>query len=101
LIAVLEAFDDEEMTADCRAALLECRDQDAHRAVLQWEQNNPHEPETGSYLQVGDNKVGPFFSMAEISLRTRQQFVRYEMEQLHERVMLVRERIPPESASPE
>jgi hypothetical protein len=96
LLAALECSDDQERTADARAALLESREEEAHRAAVAWEQRNPHEPEAGSYLEVEGRTVGPFYSMGEISLRNRAQWVRYEMERLHDRVMKVRDRIPPE-----
>lgn len=96
LVANLETFDDQEMTADCRAALLECRDEEAHRAVRAWEERNPHEPEAPTFLQIGDREYGPCISMGEMMLRDRAQRVRYEMEQMHDRVMKVRDIVPPE-----
>jgi hypothetical protein len=100
LLAALEASDDQEKTADARAALLECRDEEARRAVADWERRNPHEPEAGSYLEVGGRTVGPFYSMGEMSLQDRAEWLRYEMGQLHDRVMKVRARIPPEPPEP-
>src|SRR5262249_4711019 len=96
LLAALEASDDQEQTADCRAALLECHDEEARRAVREWEERNPHEPEAGTFLEIDGRRVGPFLSMAELSLRDRAQWLRYRMETLHERVMRVRDRVPPE-----
>jgi hypothetical protein len=96
LVANLQAWDEQELTADCRAALLECHDEEAHRAVRAWEERNPHEPEAPSFLQLGDREYGPFVSMGEIMLRDRAQHVRYEMEKLHDRVMRVRDVVPPE-----
>jgi hypothetical protein len=96
LVAALEASDEQERTADCRAALLECHDGEARRAVRAWEERNPHEPEAGTILQIGDREYGPFVSMGEVSLANRAQWLRYEMEKLHERVMRVRDRVPPE-----
>src|SRR3954454_19865931 len=96
LVAALEASDDQGRTADCRAALLECHDGEARRAVRAWEGRNPHEPEAGTFLQVGDRQYGPYISMGEMMLRDRPQRIRYEMEKLHERVMRVRDRVPPE-----
>jgi hypothetical protein len=96
LLSALEASDDQELTADCRAALLECRDPQAHRAVREWEERNPHEPEAGTFLEVEGRVVGPVVSMGEIMLRDRPAWIRYEMEQLHDRVMRLRDRVPPE-----
>ena len=96
LLAALAASDDQERTADCRAALMECRDEEAHRAVRAWEERNPHEPEPGTFLKIGDREFGPCISMGEISLRNRPARIRYEMERLHDRVLKVRDRVPPE-----
>ena len=100
LLAALETSDDHEKTADARAALLESRAEDAHRAVAAWEQRNPHEPEAARYLDIGGRTVGPCYSMREISLKNRAQWIRYEMEKLHDRVMKIRDRIPPEPPVP-
>jgi hypothetical protein len=96
LIANLERFDEQEMTADCRAALLECHDGEAHRLVRQWEERNPHEPEAPTFLEIGDRQYGPCISMGEMMLRNRAQHIRHEMEQIHDRVMKLRDVIPPE-----
>jgi hypothetical protein len=96
LIANLEMWDEQEMTADCRAALLECRDDEAHRVVREWEDRNPHEPEAPTFLQIGEREYGPCISMSEMMLRNRAQHLRYEMEQRHNRVMKVRDVVPPE-----
>lgn len=85
LLAVLSETDDQEATADCRAALLECHDEEARQAVAAWEEANPHEPEPG-----------PWITMKEIMLRNRPEWIRYEMTKLHDRVMKVRDREPGE-----
>jgi hypothetical protein len=71
LLAKLQTFDDQGRTADCRAALLECHDGEAHRAVRDWEERNPHEPEAPTFLRVGDREYGPCISMGEMMLRDR------------------------------
>jgi hypothetical protein len=96
LLAALNRWDEQELTADCRAALLECHDEEAHRAVQAWEQRNPHEPAPLSFVKIGDRMHGPCISMGEIMLRNRAVHVRFEMAKLHDRVMRVRDRIPPE-----
>jgi hypothetical protein len=88
LLAVLRESNDQEATSACRAALLECHDVDAHTAVLGWEESNPHEPETGRFI-----------SMKEMMLRHCPASLRYEMEQLHDRVMKVRDREPVEAVA--
>jgi hypothetical protein len=103
LVAALEASDEQEQTADCRAALLECRDEEGRRAVAEWERRNPHEPETPAFLEVEGRRVGPFVSLGELSKQVayRAQWLRYEMEQLHDRVVPLRGRgPPPEPAEP-
>jgi hypothetical protein len=95
LLGALEASDDQERTADARAALLETGDADAEKAVLAWEERNPHEGEPGSYLEIDGRRVGPFYSMAEHMLKSRGAFIRYEMDKLHDRVARLRDREPP------
>jgi hypothetical protein len=87
LLAKRERWDEQERTADCRAA---------HQAVRDWEQRNPHEPETPSFVQIGDRQYGPCISLGEMRLRDRVQWVRYEMEKLHDWVMKLRDVVPPE-----
>jgi hypothetical protein len=96
LLRALETSDDQEKTADARAALLECGDEECAKAVLAWEERNPHEDEPGSYLEIGDRRVGPFYSLGEISLKNRAAQMRYEMEKLRERVINLRKVVPPE-----
>jgi hypothetical protein len=100
LLGALEASDDQEKTADARAALLETGDPDAERAVLAWEEKNPHENEAGSYLEINGRKLGPFYSMGEHALKNRAAYLRYEMDQLHDRVMILRNVVPPEPPGP-
>jgi hypothetical protein len=52
LLGALEASDDQEKTADSRAALLETGDEECEKAVLAWEERNPHENQTGSCLRA-------------------------------------------------
>lgn len=96
LLRALEVSDDQEKTADARAALLELGDAEAEKAVLAWAAKNPHEDEPGSYLEVNGRRVGPFYSMRELLLKSRAAWVRYEMTKLHDRVMKVRDVVPPE-----
>lgn len=100
LLRALAESDDQEKTADARAALLETCDAEAEKAVLAWEERNPHENEVGSYLEIGGRKLGPFYSFGEISLKNRASWIRYEMDKLHDRVMKVREVVPPEPQDP-
>jgi hypothetical protein len=96
LLDSLKASDDQEKTADARAALLESGDELAQKAVLAWEERNPHENEVGSYLEIGGRRLGPFYTFGEISLKNRASWIRYEMDQVHDRVMKVRDVVPPE-----
>jgi hypothetical protein len=70
-MGALEASDEQEKTADARAALLESGDEDAQRAVLAWEERNPHEHETGSCLDIGGRRLGPFYTSGELSMKGR------------------------------
>lgn len=96
LLRALESSDDQERTADARAALLESGNEDAQKAVLAWEERNPHENETGTYLEIGGRRLGPFYTFGEISLKNRAAHIRYEMNKLHDRVMKVKDIDPPE-----
>lgn len=96
LLRALGASDDQEKTADVRAALWESGEEGIQRAVLLWEERNPHEDEVGTYLEIDGRKRGPFYTFGEISLRDRASRIRYEMDKLHDRVMKVQHVIPPE-----
>ncbi|MBS0260676.1 MAG: hypothetical protein JSS02_01870 [Planctomycetes bacterium] len=99
LLTALAKSDDQEKTADARAALLEIGDPEAEKAVLAWEERNPHEEEPGYYLDLDGRKVGPFYSMTEHMLKSRASFVRYEMDQLYDRVKKIKDVVPPEPLS--
>jgi hypothetical protein len=96
LLGALAASDDQEKTADARAALLESGDEEAQQAVLAWEEQNPHEDEVGTYLEIGGRRLGPFYTFGEIFLKDRASMIRYEMDRLRDRVMKVKDVIPPE-----
>jgi hypothetical protein len=96
LLCALSASDDHEKTADTRAALVETGDEEAQKAVLVWEERNPHENEAGSYLEIGGRRLGPFYTFGELALKNRAARIRYEMDKLHDRVMKLRDMITPE-----
>ena len=98
LLQALEYSDDQEKTADARAALLQLGDPETENAVLTWEQNNPHEDEIGTYIEVNGRKLGPFYSFGEHALKSRSSGIQYEMHKLHDRVMKVRDVVPMEPA---
>lgn len=100
LLGALDASDEQEKTADARAALLESGDEEAQNAVLAWEERNPHESETGSYLEIGGRTLGPFYTFGEMALKDRASRMRYEMDKLHDRVAKLREVVPPEPPGP-
>jgi hypothetical protein len=85
LLAVLRESDDQERTSECRAALAESRDPGTREAVQNWEERNPHEAE-----------IGPFISMREMLLRHQPQWLRYQMDELRERLVAVTRREVPE-----
>lgn len=96
LLGALAASDDQEKTVDARAALVETGDHEAQKAVLTWEERNPHENETGSYLEIGGRRLGPFFTFGELALKNRAARIRYEMDKLYDRVMKLKDAVPPE-----
>ncbi|HEY7152493.1 MAG TPA: hypothetical protein VH575_00905 [Gemmataceae bacterium] len=96
LLRALETSDEQEKTADARAALLESGDKEAQRAVLAWEERNPHENEAGSFLEIDGRRLGPFYTFGELSLKRCAVRIRYEMDKFHDRVMQVKGVLPPE-----
>jgi hypothetical protein len=86
LLEILQETNGQEATAETRAALMAMRHPKLHDAVTKWEKNNPHKPESGSFI-----------TMTEMSLRNRDSRIQHEMEQLHDRVIRLRSIIPPES----
>lgn len=96
LVRALQVSDDQQRTADARAALLEIGGADVESVVLAWEEKNPHEAEVGDYLEIDGRRVGPFYSLDEHLLRERDSWVRYEMESLYERVTAIKSVLPPE-----
>lgn len=100
LLNALEKSDDQQKTIDVRAALLESGSEEDQRAVRDWEERNPHVQETGSYLEIGARKLGPFYTFSELTLKNRGVWLRHEMEQLHERVLQIKNVIPPEPSEP-
>jgi hypothetical protein len=83
LLSVLQEFDEQVATSECRAALRECHDAEAHHAVDAWESAHPHEPEPG-----------PWIKMDEVMLQNNPHWVQWQMKMLHHRVMNVREHVP-------
>ncbi len=79
LVAVLTESTDQEATAECRSALMALPHPELHALVAEWEGINPREQETG-----------PFISMTELALRTRDSRIQSEMDKLHDRVMKLR-----------
>ena len=84
LLAILRESDEQEATAECRAALWETHDAESHRAVQAWEERNPHEAERSRFV-----------SMGEMMLCNCPGWVRHEMENLHDRVLRLRDRESP------
>jgi hypothetical protein len=82
MIEALWASTDQQMTSGCRAALCSIGSPEAHRAVEDWEQRFPYVHESG-----------PFYSVADIGLRSSDSFLQYEMSQLHDRVLPLRGRV--------
>ena len=64
--------------------------------MLAWEERNPHENETGSYVEVRGRTLGPFYTFGEMALKESAARIRYEMDRLYDRVMPVRDTSPGE-----
>lgn len=83
LLAVIAESDDHMMTTECRSALLTTHSEESHRKVVEWEKQNPREPEQGEFI-----------TMNEMVLRQSDGTIHWEMEKLHDRVMKLRNREP-------
>lgn len=79
---VLRESNDQQATAECRAALRALPHPELHRFVEDWESRHPHEPETGEFI-----------TMEESLLSTRDGFLQYQMQMLHDRVLPLRGRV--------
>jgi hypothetical protein len=58
-----------------------------------------HPQATGWNLRrriIDGQQVGPLYSMADLMLKNRSSRIRYEMDQLHDRVMKIKDVILPE-----
>lgn len=91
MLSILNSCEDQEMTAEVRAALTELCDTELDKAVQAWERANPHESEPGIHYEEDGRVHGPFQSMAEHMLQSIPSFVRYEMASLHDRVIKLRD----------
>lgn len=94
LALAISQSDDHELTADARAALLEIGSPEAEKAVLVWEERNPRERETGSFVEIGGRTHGPFHTSREHNLAQCNAYLRFEMASICDRVMPWREVVP-------
>ena len=85
LLDLLNSSDDQNLTAECRAAIRELPHPELQKIVEEWEINNPHEPETGDWI-----------TMQEVFLRGAQERIKWEMVAWHDRILPLREIVPPE-----
>ena len=97
LLLALQESDEQDRTAYVRAAILEINDEAANKTLLAWEQNNPHENEIGHYVERGGRRLGPFYSFSEQFLKTSAQWLQFQMQRLHDRVMKIRNVVPAKS----
>jgi hypothetical protein len=85
LAAVLATSTDHVMTTECRSALLTTHTIESHEIVAEWEQRNPRQSEDG-----------PYITMDEMSLRSSDSWIQWEMGELHDRVFPLRSVAPDE-----
>ena len=85
LLDALAESEEQEPTQEIRAALLETHSSNAHQVVLNWEQRNPREKETGEWITLN-----------EIHTRSIPHFLQWQMEERHDRVLPLRSVVPPE-----
>lgn len=85
LLSVLDESEDQIATAEVRSALDELSNQECRNKLEAWEERNPREPE-----------MGDFVSMDEVMLRNRSEWIRLQMQALHDLVYPLRaQRIVP------
>lgn len=84
LACVLAETSDQEMTTECRTALLESRNVDVHSIVHDWETRHPYEKPDDEYLTIG-----------ELAKQRRDAIVQFEMQTLHDRIIILRDRFKP------
>lgn len=84
LACVLAETSDQEMTTECRTALLESRNVDVHSIVHDWETRNPYKKPDDEYLTIG-----------ELARQRRGALVQFEMQALHDRIIILRDRFNP------
>lgn len=86
LLKLLDESDDQIATAEVRSALDELCCQECRSRLEEWEERNPREPE-----------MGDFVSMDEVMLRNRSEWIRLQMQTLHDLVYPLRsQRIVPQ-----
>ncbi|MFK7778012.1 MAG: hypothetical protein QM501_07775 [Gimesia sp.] len=83
LLQILKDSTSQQATAECRAALQQLQTKDAHQLVNEWEELNPHEPETGDWI-----------SLDEMLLLKVPEYVKWEIEEWHDRVLPLRSILP-------
>ncbi|WP_419194114.1 DUF6896 domain-containing protein [Novipirellula herctigrandis] len=87
LACVLAETSDQEMTTECRTALLESRDVGVHAIVHNWEADNPYDEPDNESLTIGD-----------LAKQRRDVIVQFEMQTLHDRIIILRDRFKPGAA---
>ncbi|WP_339730266.1 hypothetical protein [uncultured Gimesia sp.] len=85
LLVALAESEKQEPTQEIRAAILETHCSSAHQVVLNWEERNLHEKETGDWI-----------TFAEFHTRSIPHFLQWQMEERHDRVLSLRSVILPE-----
>ena len=80
LAAVLSETTDQEMTTECRCALMESPEASDHEIVDAWERDNPYEPSDDRFPTFG-----------ELAKRRDDRRIHWEIEQVRETVEPMRE----------
>lgn len=83
LLQVLKESTTQHAAAECRAALQQLQSKDAHQLVNEWEELNPHEPETGDCI-----------SLDEMLVLRVPGYVKWEIEDWYDRVLPLRTVVP-------
>tara|TARA_R100001132_G_C3274043_1_gene96116 strand:- start:1189 stop:2718 length:1530 start_codon:yes stop_codon:yes gene_type:complete len=85
---LLDAFresDEPDQTAECRSALLETQCSQAHQVVLDWQTRHPFQRESDEWM-----------TFEEMSIQSLPVYLQWEMDELRERILPLRNVILPE-----
>ena len=100
LVSTLATSREDAASAEVRAALRALGSAEAAEAVRAWEERHPRVEPPGHFIEVDGTPRGPFHTFEVLIARDADDSLRWEMEQLRDRVLAVRQVVPPEPSRP-